>query len=260
MNFAGSVDWAVDLQRFGEEDKGAAPDLPMPGSSGCVAGEDLSVNTADLCYFSCGYGFCPETWCACLDTGEVPPLPAENTQINVTNIIAWDEEDVDLHRLCRFACKYGYCPGEVCTTPYKWVDPDAGVVTSDQGGVDMYDTRNENAKFCYVFDDNRTWQPAALAQCKRYCQAQIDEAAAEDRTTSYGCATFWKKGDPDPWISVAGIPGKMCKGECSCDNMLINTIAETFLEAMPILAQVIMSFPCHRELKTKVLTILIPPT
>lgn len=46
------------------------------------------------------------------------------------------------------------------------------------------------------------------------------------------------KGAPDPWYKISGMPGKYATGECSCDNFLINEIADTVLEAMPIIAHV----------------------
>jgi hypothetical protein len=244
LNFAGTIDWAVDLQAFGEDDKGVPVTRPESGV-GCVAGEDLTLNTADLCEFSCALGFCPEPLCECTAVDTLEPLPAENKQINVTNIIAWDEDNVVAHRLCRFACKYGYCPDTVCTTPS--VDPDNGVVTSDQGGVDPYDVRTQNQKNCLLPDDTRKWH-VATEHCKRYCQPVLDAAAAEGRTSNYGCVVWQPKGAPDPWYTIKGIPGKVANGECNCDNFLINEIAETVLEAMPIIAQV--SILDHRNLPT----------
>jgi hypothetical protein len=57
LNFAGTVDWAVDLQIFGEEDKALPSNLPQPGEEGCIWGEDLTTNTDALCEFACTYGF-----------------------------------------------------------------------------------------------------------------------------------------------------------------------------------------------------------
>jgi hypothetical protein len=236
LNFAGTIDWAVDLQAFGEDDKGVPADRPSSGV-GCVSGEDLSLNTAELCEFSCALGFCPEPLCECTTVDTLVPLPAENKQIDVTKIIAWDEDDVVVHRLCRFACKYGYCPDTVCTTPA--VDKGDGVVTSDQG-VDMYDIRTQNQKNCLLPDDTRKWH-VATEHCKRYCQPVLDAAAAEGRTSNYGCVVWQPAGAPDPWYKIKGIEGMVANGECNCDNFLINEIADTVLEAMPIIAQVYTS-------------------
>ncbi|GAB1317774.1 chitinase [Madurella fahalii] len=233
LNFAGSVDWAVDLQSFAEDDKGAPVTRPESGV-GCVAGEDLTTNTDDLCYFTCRLGFCPESLCECTAVDVLEPLPAENTKINVTNIIAWDEDDVDIHRLCRFACKYGYCPDTVCTM--RPVSRDDGVVTSDQSSVDMYDVRNGNQAKCILSDDTRNWH-VSTAHCKRFCEPVLKAAREEGRTSNYGCMVWQPKGAPDPWYEINGMPGKYAGGECTCDNFLINEIADTVLEAMPIIAQ-----------------------
>ncbi|KAK4156324.1 hypothetical protein C8A00DRAFT_41196 [Chaetomidium leptoderma] len=234
LNFAGSVDWAVDLQGFTEDDKSAPITRPDSGV-GCVAGEDLTTNSADLCEFSCWLGFCPESLCECIATNELRPLPAENKAINVTNIIAWDEDDVDLHRLCRFACKYGYCPDSVCTTP--WVDPDAGVVTSDESSVDAYDVRNQNSKNCWLSQDTRDWH-IATEQCKRYCQPVLDAAAGEGRTSNYGCVVWQPTGAPDPWEETRGREGKWAAGECNCDNFFVNELADIIIDALPIIGQI----------------------
>ena len=37
--------------------------------------------------------------------------------MNLTNIIIWDEDDVEFNYLYRFGCKYGYCPDTVYTIP-----------------------------------------------------------------------------------------------------------------------------------------------
>lgn len=136
LNFAGSIDWAVDLKAFGADDLNAKPDRPETGEEGCISGEDRTVNSGDLCEFSCNYGFCPESLCTCNVRGPVARLPSEVAG----DIIAWDEQDVDLNRLCKFACKYGYCPQDICTTPVVDSDEDGIVVGNDPHNPDWYDT------------------------------------------------------------------------------------------------------------------------
>jgi hypothetical protein len=70
MNFAGTIDWAVDLQSFGDEDIDSPINRPSDGT-GCAAGEDLSIRTGDLCEITCYYGFCPESMCACTERGDL---------------------------------------------------------------------------------------------------------------------------------------------------------------------------------------------
>jgi hypothetical protein len=244
MHFAGTVDWAVDLQRFGEEDKTIPTNLPKPGEEGCKWGQDLTTNTDALCEFTCTYGFCPPTLCECTETGPVPPPPPENRHMNLSNIIAWDEDDVELNQLCRFGCKYGYCPGTVCTTPI--VDLDAGDRPEDAMNspnyVDTGDIRYQNQKNCYLSQDPREWG-SAIAQCKSWCTPYIKQAEAQGRTTNYGCVVWQPKGAPDPYHTLCGQSGKWAKGECNCDSVLVNEIADTVLEAMPAIAQVCHSKP-----------------
>ncbi|KAJ8121377.1 hypothetical protein ONZ43_g2151 [Nemania bipapillata] len=130
LNFAGSIDWAVDLQAFGRDDF----------------------------------------------DGPVVRLPSEVSGEN----IAWDELDVDLNRLCKFACQYGYCPQDICTTP---------VIDADQDGI--VEVGND--------PDNPNW---------------YDTEAARRSGQVYA-------------------PGK-----CSCDNYLLNVIADTIIEALPIIAEI----------------------
>ena len=104
LNFAGSIDWAVDLQSFTSDDMEVAPERPLSGEEGCVSGEDNTTNSGDLCEFSCTFAFCPESLCTCVSTGPLIELPPETPK---SDVIAWDELDVDLNRLCKFACTHG---------------------------------------------------------------------------------------------------------------------------------------------------------
>lgn len=106
LNFAGSIDWALDLQAFTTTDMEKPPERPSKGEEGCVWGEDRSINSGDLCEFSCSLGFCPESLCICTDTDIINDLPAEKSN---EDVIAWEDNNVDLNRLCLFACKYGVC-------------------------------------------------------------------------------------------------------------------------------------------------------
>jgi hypothetical protein len=112
FNFAGTIDWAVDLQAFSEDDRNHI-ERPESGQ-GCRSGEDDTTNTLDLCEFACRFGFCPETLCTCTERGELHDLPGTTFDNEVE---AWMVSDVDLNRLCKFSCKYGYCPEQVCVPP-----------------------------------------------------------------------------------------------------------------------------------------------
>jgi hypothetical protein len=167
--------------------------------------------------------------------------------VNVANIMAWDEDDVEHNQLCKFACQYGYCPSTVCTTPV--VDIDAGDdplhTVNSPDYVDRYDVRNQNGKNCWLSQDPREWD-SAIAQCKTFCSPYTEQAAAEGMTTNYGCVVWQPKGAPDPFQEMSGRPGKWAKGECNYDNFLINEIADTVLEAMPAIAQVSHGGHRHR--------------
>jgi len=147
LNFAGSVDWALDLQSFGSADM---EDIGRPQSgNGCRYGDDDTANTGNLCIFSCRLGFCPESLCACLEQGPFRPLPAEVP--GMAGARAWDPVDVDLNRLCKFGCKYGNCPADVCATQPEEEDDDE-VDDAYQIGW-RNDTRNENNAHCYIYKD-----------------------------------------------------------------------------------------------------------
>ena len=56
-NFAGSIDWAVDLQEFSDADWSVKPKIPENGQ-GCISGEGYGIDSGELCEFACTYGFC----------------------------------------------------------------------------------------------------------------------------------------------------------------------------------------------------------
>ncbi|OBT63858.1 hypothetical protein VE03_06561, partial [Pseudogymnoascus sp. 23342-1-I1] len=221
LNFAGTIDWAVDLQAFRDEDKDEPPDRPEEGK-GCISGRDDTVNSADLCQFACAYGFCPESLCTCLEYDTLEPYPIEIPNINVK---AWDESDVDINRLCKFSCKYGYCPGDTCEvieTVINWRD-----------GFDYGDPQYLNLDKCLIYRDGRANDYTDT--CKKYCQPILD-AAEPGSTTNYGCSGFVEASKVIPWTSNVSPKGSI-PGECICNNWLLNEIADFVLEALPLIAQ-----------------------
>ncbi|KAL7629535.1 hypothetical protein AAE478_001056 [Parahypoxylon ruwenzoriense] len=230
LNFAGSIDWAVDLQSFTADDMDTPPDRPKSGE-GCVSGEDDSVNSGDLCEFSCAFGFCPESLCTCITTGPLQDLPAEKAPVNVTAV---DESDVDLNRLCKFACKYGYCPEDICITV---IPPENELVNYDDPNYyDSADARYQNSQGCIIF--NPPDREVTVNMCKDVCQDQLDGAAEEGRTSNYGCVGFFPLDQPIPWDKAPGQPRAAVRGSCSCDNWLMNEIADFVIEALPIIAEI----------------------
>ncbi|UKZ57771.1 hypothetical protein TrVGV298_011632 [Trichoderma virens] len=233
LNFAGTIDWAVDLQSFTTDDLNAPPATPKPGATGCTSGADKSVNSGDLCEFACGHGFCPESTCICTSTGVVDKLPAASE----VDVMAWDPADVDLNRLCKFSCKYGYCPQGVCTNV-----PKAGgdeEFEEDDGAYhfNYTDARWQNAHLCPVFSDSSN-RDVSINACKRVCQPALDDAAAENRTSNYGCIGNFPLDQDIPWTRVPGKEIYMAPGQCFCDSVFVNEIAEFVLDALPIIAQI----------------------
>lgn len=165
LNFAGTIDWALDLQHFSNLDK-EIPDRPKSGK-GCVEGRDLTINTLDLCQFTCAYGFCPETFCECLEKDELENLPPD---LGEADVEAWRPADVDLTRLCKFACKYGYCPEQVCTpfVPDDEEDEDGNVINEFNDGSQM-SKRNLDAKACTLWRGNSPYDNSA-EECKKVCK------------------------------------------------------------------------------------------
>jgi hypothetical protein len=233
-NFAGSIDWAVDLQSF-TADEYNEESLERPsGTTGCVMGEDVTVDSGSLCAFSCMYGFCPETLCECIYEDEMLKLPAK--QADADDIVAYDLNNVDLNRLCKWACQYGYCPDNICIKS----EPEIDNSIPEVGEVDNYynttEARLQNAEKCVLFKDPE-YRDVSVNDCKKVCKDKVDAAQAEGRTTNYGCIGFFPGAKEIPWEkppgAVAAAPGR-----CMCDNWLLNEIADTVLEALPMIAQV----------------------
>jgi hypothetical protein len=68
---------------------------------------------ADLCQWSCQYGYCPISACTCHTQGDlvVPPPQVGNinaTFVPITGVLAYDQ-------LCVFTCSRGHCP-DVCAS------------------------------------------------------------------------------------------------------------------------------------------------
>jgi hypothetical protein len=234
LNFAGSIDWAVDLQSFTGDDFNSAPDRPDSGW-GCVAGRDSTDNTGDLCEFTCALGYCPKPLCRCVVWDELAPLPGAG---NADNIIAWDDEDVESNKLCKFACKYGYCPGELCYVPppVEYYEDEAGGKV--EGSFDYESAKVDNARHCYIYRDSRYSQYSVNSCYQTWCKKQVEEAKAEGRTTNYGCVGFWPLDQPIPWTTVGTGGLEAAMGACQCDNWLVNEIANEVIEALPMIAKV----------------------
>lgn len=236
LNFAGTIDWAVDLQKFSEDEK-TNTDRPQSGQ-GCISGHDMTLETVEMCEFACEYGFCPSSLCICDENGKLKGLPAERKDVMGS---AWDSSHLDMNRLCAFSCRYGSCPPEVCsdglTQQDEDEDEDEGLYEITPGSDSLYKTRVTVHKECHVFEMGSLRQ-TSINQCKGQCGEKLREAEAEGRVSNYGCMGLFPLDKPIPWIKINGFPSRMAAGKCVCDDMLINTIAESVIEAMPMIAAV----------------------
>jgi len=228
-NFGGTVDWALDLQIFSEADLDFTHERPLSGE-GCNKGDDITVDSGDLCQFTCGYGFCPPSLCYCKSEGPLKPLPQE---FAATNVIAYDAGDVDLNRLCRFACKYNYCPEDVCMLR------DDGNEDEKSGSDEHLDISIEQNKPCEVYKDKDN-QRASLEQCKGFCKEILDKAREEQRTSSWGCVPreLVPNGQSIPW-EYDGVNNRYyVEGRCFCDSLIVNELADGLMEGLAAIAQV----------------------
>jgi hypothetical protein len=108
-------------------------------------------------------------------------------------------------------------------------------VNTGAGGFNYTAARLENAKHCLIYDPPN--HDASTQSCYNYCKPQVDAAKAAGRTTNYGCLGFFPNTKDIPWQTISGI-GKVAGGNCICDNPLVNELADMFIKAMPIIAQV----------------------
>jgi hypothetical protein len=172
-NFAGSIDWAVDLQSF-TADEYSDDSLERPtGSTGCVMGEDVTLDTGSLCAFSCMYGFCPESLCECLDEGEMEGLPPK--QADVGDVVAYDQNNVELNRLCKWACQYGYCPDDICLKSEPEIDTSVPEVGEVENYYNTTEVRLQNVQKCVLFKDP-AYRDVSVRDCEKVCHDKVEAA------------------------------------------------------------------------------------
>lgn len=229
LNFAGTIDWATDLKAFSDLDMNTIPDTAGDSNS-CNSGGDLTVDSGDLCEYTCSYGFCPDSLCYCEEQGPSDNLPAV---VSTAEYIAWDDFNVDLNRLCKFACKYGYCPDNICTQPV--IDQDMPESSDDSNNTEG-NAEQANADGCVIYTlPSLRQQP--LWDCQKYCKQDNDAAQQNGETSSYSCIGFWQGASSIPWID-SPYGGQMTKGHCACNNWLIDGLADDFIDAMTAVGEV----------------------
>lgn len=242
LNFAGSIDWAVDLQAFTSDDFEDLPERPE-GGTGCILGEDLTLDSASLCEFTCELGFCPDTACSCQDFGPLNPLPNEGS----ANGRAIDEFDLDINRLCNFACKYGYCPEDVCTrNPTGTTDVSPPVPTQE---YDYKEVANREAfGKCIIYREKTPeLDRATKNNCVNSCAREIKQAQEDGTSVNYGCVGFWPGPGPIPWQrGIGGGDRDSSIGLCICNDPLVDILVDTMIDAMEAIGQV-----CPKSLLAK---------
>lgn len=238
LNFAGTIHWAVDLQAFGTKDMNSSPDNPKTGKQGCISGDDITVNSGDLFEFSCSFGFCHESLYSCAVTRTILQLPDEKSS---GDIVAFDDLDVDLNCLCKFSCKYGYCPPDICMVRVVEDSTEYAYYLGDdiENWYSIESAWRLNAANGDIWEEQTTeLKQGSLASCLTFCQPQLNEAKEENRTSNYGCVGFFPLGGGILWANYPGSPDRYVAGKCSCDNYLVNELADTVIEAMLIIAEV----------------------
>ncbi|KAK3687975.1 mutanase [Podospora appendiculata] len=77
----------------------------------CINGTGYGAGFADLCAFSCKYGYCDNQACVCKAMGSPLPTPS------ATNPIGYPAAGLDASYsgLCNFDCAHGHCPAGVCS-------------------------------------------------------------------------------------------------------------------------------------------------
>jgi hypothetical protein len=234
LNFAGTIDWAVDLQSFTKED--AKQFDRTESGDGCVEGDDDTIDSGDLCKHACHYGFCPTSLCTCLENGTLAMLPEEIAGVDVE---AYDPSNLDLNRLCQFSCKYGYCPEDICI---RAKDESLLIVPPeyDDSMVDQWSMREDSRYDCIIWKEYSPEASKATGDmCYNACAKEREDAETAGENFNAGCTASGKIEDL-PWAEVPGRSelGPATKGTCFCNTPIIDSLANAFLEAMPALGQV----------------------
>ncbi|KAK2007469.1 hypothetical protein LZ32DRAFT_50225 [Colletotrichum eremochloae] len=138
-----------------------------------------------------------------------------------------------MNHLCKFSCKYGHCPEDVCTERIDGPDmsgpPDYPFDYKEH-------LRQKNARKCFIYKEPENAEHQKKG-CNSFCSKELEEAKSEGRTTSAICVGFWPLDQPIPWMNIG--PGMtVASGTCHCDNQLVNELTAIVIEAMPIIAQI----------------------
>ncbi|KAI3553762.1 hypothetical protein CABS03_03381 [Colletotrichum abscissum] len=196
----------------------------------CISGEDRTLNTGDLCEFSCEYGFCLESLCECTARGIPSQVPPEKE----VDVVAWDDTNTDLNILCKFACKYGHCPQDICTSRIDGPDPEDPLNYIRR-------VKQSNSKNCNIYKEPQHWDYQKKS-CDSICKPETDQAKKEGKMSNAFCLGFWPIDKPIPWQKI-GPDTTIAGGKCECNNPLVNEFADIVLDGMPQMAQVSVTTP-----------------
>lgn len=115
----------------------------------CVEGTGAS-GFSELCEFTCQYSYCPIGACYCTKMGPAKDLPVEKSTPGFGTVgYPAAGKSSDYSGLCSYACNYGYCPEQYCSTTNSTLviptsspfDPPAcieGTGSGDLGGLCGY--------------------------------------------------------------------------------------------------------------------------
>ncbi|KAK1475638.1 hypothetical protein CABS01_03915 [Colletotrichum abscissum] len=160
------------------------------------------------------------------------------------DVVAWDDTNTDLNILCKFACKYGHCPQDICTSRIDGPDTsDIDIVVTDPEDPLNYIRRvkQSNSKNCNIYKEPQHWDYQKKS-CDSICKPETDQAKKEGKMSNAFCLGFWPIDKPIPWQKI-GPDTTIAGGKCECNNPLVNEFADIVLDGMPQMAQVSVTTP-----------------
>ncbi|KAK8028608.1 carbohydrate-binding module family 24 protein [Apiospora marii] len=114
-----------------------------------------------------------------------------------------------------------------------WSPTQVGDLPQQETGKAANDWEKAHSKVCLFYNDS----PEKSEDCSSQCKDIVEQAKKEHRTTSYGCVGFWPGAKSIPWEYYPSL-GWITEGYCTCDDPVLNLIGDTFLEALPAIAEI----------------------
>ncbi|KAF4944751.1 hypothetical protein FGADI_12471 [Fusarium gaditjirri] len=141
----------------------AAPALSLSKQQ-CMKGTGRD-GFADLCEFTCSFGYCPPGPCTCTKLGKALDTP------DPKNVDGYPlaGSDCTYKGLCSFACNYGHCPSKFCTTAAsakdKCVIPPEDADPEDSDDACTAGTGTGNFEGLCSFSCGRGYCPQPQCKC-----------------------------------------------------------------------------------------------